>query len=1016
MLDRLFFLFVLCVFTSVSNANDANWNCQQDKKTKEWVCVGTAESSVATKAAPVTPKPEYKLTEVESTKIPPTTQVEPTKTNTDAVSAQSDIRPEAKPNEKLFEAREQLQTPEKLVIQKIEPSATKPVRSSTVSEAPPPVLPASQKPVPAGNKPTTLTAGGDKRGWNCDNKGKDGSWNCQLVGVDPKGEVRVVETTGTGIGLLDPAFDGKEELVFNSLRDRFKHNPWGNCTIQLGSQKYFIADKQKREAANIDMDSNAAEVYDNEIGNYRGNVEMQRADQRASSSDANYDSVSEVMDLHGNVYYSDDEIALHTESANLKLAKDESRLRESMFISPATPLRGKASAVYRDSKELSRYKDVAYTSCEPGNQDWVVHASDFKMNKTTGDGSAKNAWVEFKGVPVFYSPYLSFPIDDRRKTGFLAPSFGRTQRGGFNFSVPFYWNIAPNYDATIRPRYYTNRGEGPLFAADFRYLTQKSKGLVSAEYLSSDTVNDRLNEKHPTQTRDRYLATFKNSTHFTKNLSANMDLNIVSDYLYFSDLGNALSFPNFSHVRSFADAAYVNKGISFTGIVENFQTIDPSLSKLGGRLKPYRRLPQLNLNFDHTFESIPAITGLENEYAYFQHSDSKVPDGHRFNIKPYVSFPLKSDSGYVTPKLSLQHTEYLLNDQAPGVSDSIGRTVPIGSIDSGLFIEKDINLFGNSYLHTLEPRLFYLYIPKVNQGDIPIFDTALYDFQFDSLFRENRYSGSDRIQDANQFSAALTTRLVDSETGLEKLKLNIGQIYYLQNREVTAPVIRVGRDFLDNAVQSNTFSPIVAELSSQVNKHLSIQTGLQWDARENEIVRGNASVQIVNDPGEVLNIGYTYRKSYLIRDALDEVTDADIDLFNYYRPLNDQLTRAGINGLRNDIPTLRSNDIIQTDVSLRWPVYDNWFLVGRWQYSMLYNQTQEAFIGFEKENCCWRFRVIGRRYISNLITANTVNNQTNSNTQSGIFFQLEFKGLTGIGEKLDSFFSQSIPGYIKKDY
>ncbi|CAG7855923.1 partial LPS-assembly protein LptD, partial [biofilm metagenome] len=750
------------------------------------------------------------------------------------------------------------------------------------------------------------------------------------------------------------------------------------------------------------------EVYDNEVGNYRGNVDLKRADQQASSNAANYDSVSEALDLHGNVFYSEDELALYTESANLKLASDEARMRDTLFISPTTPIRGKASAVYRDSEYLNRYKEAAYTSCEPGNQDWIVHATDLKMNKKTGEGSAKNAWLEFKGVPVFYSPYLNFPIDSRRKSGFLAPSFGNTQRGGFNFSAPFYWNIAPNYDATIRPRYYTKRGEGPLLAADFRYLTQKSKGLVSGEFLSQDTINDRLNSREPTQVKDRYLATFKNNTRFTKNLSANVDLNIVSDYLYFSDLGNALSFPNFSHIRSFADMSYIDKGISLTGIVENFQTIDPTLSRLGGRLKPYRRLPQLNLNFDHAFESFPAVTGLENEFVYFQHSDSRLPDGQRFNIKPYVSFPLKATSAFVTPKLALQYTQYLLDNQQVGTSESIGRIVPTASIDSGVFLEKDVNLLGGSYLHTIEPRLFYLYIPKVNQSDIPIFDTSLYDFQYDSLFRENRFNSADRIQDANQITAAFSSRLVDSETGLEKLKLNVGQAFYIQRPEVTGPVVRVGTDFLDNAIQPTSFSPLVAELSSQINKHLSVQSGLQWDPNENEIVRGNASVHIVNDPGEVLNLGYTYRKSYLIRDALDSAL-ADNTL-----PDED---RVRLQSFRDSNPTLRSNDIIQSDISLRWPVYDNWFLVGRWQYSLLFNQTQDAFVGFEKENCCWRFRVIGRQFINNLITANNLSSQS-SNTQTGIFFQIEFKGLTSIGNAGDigDFFSQSISGYQKKDY
>lgn len=1029
MLARLFLVYFLSLFASASFANEANWNCQQDKNTKEWVCVGSAatanpSSKTATKAQDKTqpsPAPALQNNLPDAAKdatmriAPPKKVTEPAITETsekdqpsNTKSAQGEKPADGQVKQGLIE-----QAPEPV----INPISSRPKQSPAISEAPPPVIPAAKKPIPVSTKPAPI---GDakQRGWNCDTKGADGNWNCQLVGADPKGEARVTEAEESSrLSLLDPAFDNKEERIFNTLRDRFKTNPWGNCTIELGTQKYYIPDKNNRDTANVDMDANYSEIYDNEIGNYQGNVDMKRADQRASSNSANYDTVSEALDLHGNVFYSEDELSLFTDTATLKLASDEARLRDTLFISPTTPIRGKAGAVYRDSKSLSRYKNASYTSCEPGNQDWVVHAGDLKMNKKTGSGSAKNAWVEFKGVPVFYSPYLNFPIDNRRKTGFLAPSFGNTQKGGFNFSLPFYWNIAPNYDATIRPRYYSNRGSGLLMAGDFRYLTEKTKGLISAEYLPNDNVRDdaasAIKKKDIFTNKDRFLATIKNNTRFTPNISSNLDLNYVSDRAYFRDLGNALSFPNFSHVRSFADASYVDKGINLTGIVESYQTIDPTLT---GRLRPYRRLPQLNLNLDHAFESLPANTGLESEYVYFQHGDDDIPDGSRFNVKPYVSFPIKTASAYLTPKLSLQHTQYLLNKENSGFKDaSVSRTVPIASLDSGLFVEKDVNLFGSQYLHTLEPKLFYLYIPKVNQNNIPIFDTSLYDFQYDSLFRENRYSGGDRIQDANQVSAALTTRLVDSKTGLEKLKLNVGQIFYFQNREVTAPVVRIDTDFLKNAVQTSTFSPLVAELSSQINPHFSVQTGIQWDPDTNEIVRGNAALHIVNNPGELINIGYTYRKNNLIRDALDSVTDDDLNDLSLNRVT--PFTRANVETLQRDNDRLRSNDIIQSDVSIRWPIYDDWFAVGRWQYSLLLNRTQEAFVGFEKENCCWRFRVIGRRYVNNLNTANAASGLTTSSTLTGLFFQIELKGLTGIGNAGDigDFFTQSIYGYRKPE-
>lgn len=363
-------------------------------------------------------------------------------------------------------------------------------------------------------------------------------------------------------------------------------------------------------------------------------------------------------------------MALHSESALLNLASDQARLRDALFISPATPLRGRAKTIYRESSALSRYKGVAYTSCRPGNQDWVVHASELKMNKVSGQGSAKDAWLEFKGTPVFYSPYLSFPIDNRRLSGFLAPSFGHTQRGGLTLTTPYYWNIAPNYDATLRPRYLSNRGA--ILGGGFRYLTEMSKGSTNLEFMPHDSLLDKA----------RYEAAIKNSTQLTSHISSNLDLNYVSDKYYFSDLGNALSTSTYSSfLLSQANLAYANNiantGVSLRGHVDNYQSIDPAITSAG---IPYRRLPQVNLDLNHSFSFMPLNALMDAEYAHFQH-DSLV-NGQRTNVKPSVSFPMKTASVFLTPKLSLQSTQYSLSNPNPiggtvSNSDSISRTLPI---------------------------------------------------------------------------------------------------------------------------------------------------------------------------------------------------------------------------------------------------------------------------------------------------------------------------------------------------
>ncbi|MEQ1528726.1 MAG: LPS assembly protein LptD [Methylococcales bacterium] len=1004
---RLFLCFLPYIYSSISYANDAAWNCEQSKDNKEWVCSGAdkpADSVPATTPEPVkstatqpAAEPEQQAVEQASpTQQPITTQPLPA---APAVVAKP-IEPEPA-------------QPEAIPPAKPETAVAEPESAESELEESAPAVAGKSEPVPI--KPASASSQTARSGWTCGSSDSSEGWNCNLVGADPAGKAQLVAAEPSTFRILTPTFDHKQEQTFNTLVSQLQYDPWQNCTVSSAPKPKFVPKKHLRETTPLDVKSDYSEVFDNEISSYFGNVEMNRADQHSISNIANYDTVSEALGLQGSVYYSEDELALYGESALLKLAEDQAKIRDVLFISPGVPLRGKASAVYRENKILSRYKDVAYTSCKPGNQDWLIHASELKMNKSTGKGAAKNAWLEFKGAPVFYSPYLSFPIDDRRLSGFLAPSFGNTQRNGFDVSVPYYWNIAPNFDATLKPRYLSKRGV--LLGGEFRYLTEASKGRFGVEYMPVDTKKDNFsydNHLNPHYDKARFVGTFVNFTQFNPNITSNIDANYRSDVDYFNDLGSALSRPYSSFLRSSADIGYRDAGISLVGRADSYQSVDRAIT---GAALPFRRLPQINFNFNRAFDFMPLSTALDTEYVYFQHNDRI--NGQRFDVKPSVSFPMQTASAYLTPKLSVQHTQYMLSNQAPGsgndvflqpgntligyrTSDSISRTLPILSADAGVFLDRDLTIDNNSYTHSLEPRLFYLYIPKVNQDKIPVFDSALYDFNFSSLFRENRFSGTDRIGDANQVTAALTSRLVDKK-GRERVKMSVGNTFYLSDRDVTLPLLfpnyAAAKDKNGNypptlkfIPETNSFSNVVGELSSQVTDHISIDTGVQWSPYRNEIVRGQADFHFVNQPGEIINLGYRYRKNTLIPD-------------------------------QDNAALGRLNDIIQTNVSFHWPIYDDWYAIGRWQYSLLYNSTQESFLGFEKENCCWRFRIIGRRWVNNISLLNALNGATNptliasaqAESQTGIFFQVELKGLTGIGEKLDDFFEKQIYGYRKPE-
>lgn len=1011
MFRRLFLVFLPSFTASICHANQASWNCEQNKDTKAWVCVGENKAKAAAAPAPapaitetttpaaVAPRQAMPLAQP-TANAPQTLDANPagpapslTTSPTPAVVAPRQAMPLAQPNTNAAQPITAKASPPSDQPRMPQPHTMMPLATEerTTPQSP-------SQPQPATPKPSAEARSTSPNAWNCGINKATNSWDCQqgsggnpqTVAANGTGDITPVKAAPAVFEdsmwrMLDPAFDRYQEQTFNELAAKLTVDPWEKCSIDpvVEGAPLAPAETIQRDGSPLDVKSNYAEVFDNEVGSYSGNVKMSRADQQASSNTANYDSVSEVLDLHGNVYYRENELALASQTATLELASDQAKLRDVQFITP-TPLRGRAKTVYRDNKTLSRYQDVAYTSCKPGNQDWIVHASELKLNKTAGRGSAKNTWIEFKGTPVFYSPYLSFPIDNRRLSGFLAPVFGSTQNSGFNLSAPYYWNIAPNYDATLNPRYLTKRGV--VLAGKFRYLTEMTKGTTSVEFMPDDNITNK----------PRYQGSVKNKTDFTDKIKSNVDINYVSDKKYFAELGNALSFPNYSYLRSDADIRYQEKGISFVTRAENYQAINATIPD---RSLPYRRLPQINLDLNHSFKFMPLRTGIENEFVYFQHNS--LVTSQRFNTKPSFSIPLQTTSAYLTPKVSFQYSQYFLNSGDPGTPDSTARTLPFLSTDSGLFFEKDVKIADHGFLHTLEPRLFYLYVPYTNQRSIPLFDTAQYDFSYNSMFRENSFSGADRIQNANQVTAALTTRLIDPKSGRESLKLSVGEIFYFQDRNVTLPIQFLdsretnGIRVLESAVETNRFSPLVAELSSEMTDHISATSSLQWDPHVNEVVRGQATLHYVREPDEIFNVGYVYRKNHFIENTLNSNNI----------PFNDPL--------RSNV---RSDDIIQSDVSFRWPIYDNWYALGRWQYSLLYNTTQEGFFGVEKENCCWRFRIIGRHYINNI---NNINNTINNNravegtSQNGIFFQVELKGLTGIGEKLDTFFEKNLYGYRK---
>jgi LPS-assembly protein len=570
-----------------------------------------------------------------------------------------------------------------------------------------------------------------------------------------------------------------------------------------------------------------------------------------------------------------------------------------------------------------------------------------KVNDETGRVSVKHGWMEFKSVPVMYFPYGSFPVDDRRLTGLLTPGMGLSGRGGFDIRLPFYWNMAPNYDLTIAPRYMTERGF--MIGADFRYLWHRTFGEIDFEVMPEDQQTKTL----------RWGGSFQNSTRFTDNLAMNINANYVSDSAYFSDLDGSLGLNNRNrYLGSNANIAYTLPWLAMSARIDNYQNIDPSADNSD---VPYRRLPQLKLDMFKSFNNMPLEMQLDSEYVFFQrHFPDGEPQGQRFNIKPSISFPFVSQAGFIIPKVAMQHTQYWLDEQPTSGSLSLSKTLPIVSLDSGLFFEKD---FASSLTHTIEPRLFYLYVPFVDQSDIPNFDTSLYDFNRSQLFRDNEFNGVDKTQNANQLTAAITTRLV--EDGRDRLKLTVGEIFYFADRKV---------NLVGNQVQTELLSNLITELSSEITDELKFTSSMQWNFTRNEVIRGDADLRYRGlSNSTLLNIGYRYQQRQV------------------------------------EFGRFAQNQVV---ASAMVPIYDGWSAIGLYRYSILDKKNLEYFVGIEKDSCCWRFRIIYRQFL----LSSAGDNIGEAEPQNSIFFQLELKGFTSLGEKVDDFLLENISGYRKPNY
>jgi LPS-assembly protein len=702
----------------------------------------------------------------------------------------------------------------------------------------------------------------------------------------------------------------------------------------------------------IHLLADEADLVEGGVSEMTGNVEITRGRQQVRTDYLTYDQEQDTADMQGSIHYWDDDVFLLSDEAHLEFDDGTGEFTGADFRIQDNRGRGYADNLFMDVGTRTELKGASYTTCDPEDNFWKLTATEINLDHVEERGSARNVTVRIKDIPVFYTPYISFPLSKKRKSGFLTPSIGSTNQNGIDARTPYYWNIAPNMDATLTPRLLSN--SGLMLMGEYRYLFSRGYGQLDLEYLPSDAERDD---------EDRHLFGYVHEQTFGRTGELFLTYNDVSDKEFFEDFGTNIALTSIRFLERRAEASYRGNWWNASVLVQSYQNVDRSIPLTS---RPFKRLPRLTFNTALPKRSGEFHYNLRSEFVYFDRTDNDVltrdEAAARLDLYPSISYPISSIAGYVEPKVGVRYTQYSIKDPLSSDNSSPSRVQPILSLDSGLFFERDTSLFSRDLVQTLEPRIFYLYVPEESQDDIPIFDSGVFDFSIDSLFRENRFSGADRQSDANQVTFALTTRFINDQTGAELGYLTLGQIFHLKDRDITLPGRR-GED--------EDLSPLVAEMQTVVIPDWRIGAEFQFDTNNNNTDKLIAQLQYNPGDGRVVNLGYRAR---------DDRRRTRISVFD----------------------TLNSAvDIEQTDISFRWPLNPKWSIVGRWNYALPENKSIEIFGGVEYEDCCWGSRLVARRFLSDI----------EGDFETGIFLQVELKGLAGVGKKAAEFLEKNIPGY-----
>ncbi|MDP3871971.1 MAG: LPS assembly protein LptD [Methyloversatilis sp.] len=690
-----------------------------------------------------------------------------------------------------------------------------------------------------------------------------------------------------------------------------------------------------------------------EVMRAEGNAELRRPGTTLTADRINYEPPTEELQADGNVRLVRGEDRIEGPSLRYRLDRSEGVFEKPQYslrrnLQTGANLRTTTGTGQADRMEFLgenrvRMTNATYSTCGPDNPDWYAKAETLDLNFESDEGEGRNGTIYFKDVPVLYSPWLDFSLNNRRKSGFLSPTFGTTNRTGIDFLLPYYWNIAPNMDATIAPRVLGTRGL--MMTNEFRYLNHNYSGIARLDYLFSDRILDR----------DRHALSLQHTHRITNRLSGRLNYNEVSDRNYYTDLGTRLAITSISYLPQDASLTYSGDWWNATARVTEYQSL-ANLAPL------YSQMPAVTLNAFRADLPFGSVFQMKSSYTDFRISDTTRDEGRRIVVYPQLSLPMQTSYLSVTPKIGVHYSNYDVTrgSNNAGLDTSLTRAIPIFSLDAGTVFERDSDLFGQGYVQTLEPRLYYVLSSYKNQSDFPVFDTALADFNFAQIFSENVFVGQDRIADSNQITAATTSRFIDPENGRERARVALGQRFYLSDQLVTLP---------GGTPRTERIASTLAAVSGELLKDTYLDAAIQYNTDLSQTERYSVSARYNPRPAHVFNAAYRFRRS--------------------------------------DNPAI--NEVRDIDFSVQWPLTNRWYAVARHNYSVADRRLVEGLGGLEYNGGCWVGRIVFQRIaLGARLPGQTT---TELRTRTALFFQLELNDFSQIGSNPLDALKRSIPGY-----